>query len=241
MPENLRDDLVEIIARFQFDHKDNRYLITGRAHGIEGKAKSRFGDDLFEIQPLDEKKVAIFIKKWCQAVSGNNARAGQSTAEGLITDIRRNENIAAFTENPLLLTAVCILYRDTHQLSNQRADLYNRVILNLVYRRFHDPGNPDKENEVLEFLMRLAFGAQEKNSRIIELDDALEALKQTFTRGADETASKYKRRIRELFREIEPAWKIKIIWCWFRQESLFAVRRNLKMRSRYKVFILMPI
>lgn len=205
VPENLRDDLVEIIAQFQFDHKTNRFLITSRAHGIEGKAKSRFGDDLFEIQPLDEKKVAIFIKKWCQAVSEHNARTGQSTSEGLIAAIRRNENIAAFTENPLLLTAVCILYRDTNQLSNQRADLYNRIILNLVYRRFHDPGNPDKENKVLEFLMRLAFETQDKNSRIIELDDALDALKQNFTREADETASGYKRRIRELFREIEPA------------------------------------
>lgn len=205
VPENLRGDLVEIIARFQFDHKENRFLITGRPHGIEGKAKSRFGDDLFEIQPLDEKKVAIFIKKWCQAVPEYNARTAQSTTEGLIADIRRHENIAAFTENPLLLTAVCILYRDTRQLSNQRADLYGRIISNLVYRRFHDPGNPDKEDKVLEFLMRLAFGAHEKEGRIIELDDARDALKQTFPRGADETASKYNRRIQELFWEIEPA------------------------------------
>jgi predicted NACHT family NTPase len=53
----------------------------------------------------------------------------------MITDIRQHEHISIFTQNPLLLTAMCILYNDGKRIPDQRAELYNRVIDNLIHRR----------------------------------------------------------------------------------------------------------
>jgi len=204
-PANLRTELVEIIARFRFDNKENRFLLTGRPHGIAGTAEARFGDGLQDIEPLDDRLSANFIKKWFGAVSGRAEGLGTVTAEGMIADIRSNERIAVFTGNPLLLTAVCILYQDGKRIPEQRADLYNRVIVNLISRRFHDPAQPGKEDEILEFLMRLAFQAQVKNLRVIDMDDALGILRETFPPKQDEKDNHYQRRIADLLEEIEPS------------------------------------
>jgi len=182
VPGHLRANLVNMLAQFQFDCKENRFLITGRPHGITGEAEARFGSDLHEIAPLDEPKIDDFIKKWFRAISGRAAGLGEVTAEGMISDIRQHEHISAFTQNPLLLTAVCILYQDGKRIPEQRADLYNRIIDNLIHRRFNDPSQPGKESEILEFLMTLAFAAQKNHLKTIEIADALEILRNIFPR-----------------------------------------------------------
>jgi formylglycine-generating enzyme required for sulfatase activity/predicted MPP superfamily phosphohydrolase/energy-coupling factor transporter ATP-binding protein EcfA2 len=204
VPQHLREDLVDIIARFQFQYNRNRFLLTGRPHGITGQAMTRFGADLHDIEPLDEPKIDDFIKKWFRAIMGRAAGLGEVTAEGMISDIRQHEHISAFTQNPLLLTAVCILYQDGKRIPEQRADLYNRIIGNLVHRRFNDPNHPGRENEILEFLMALAFEAQRNNRKTIEITDVLEILRNIFPKKPGERQSHYQQCILELFNEIEP-------------------------------------
>jgi len=203
MPQNLRKDLVGVIAKFQFQYSQNRFLLTGRPHGITGEAIAKFGDDLHDIEPLNDGKIKDFIKKWFKAVSKCATGLGESTADGMISDIHQHEHISAFTQNPLLLTAVCILYQDGKRIPEQRADLYNRIIGNLIYRRFHDPAHPGKENEILEFLMALAFETQKKNHKTIEIDETLEILRNIFPKILEERQSHYKQRILVLFDEVE--------------------------------------
>ncbi|MCP5106103.1 MAG: hypothetical protein GY950_22145, partial [bacterium] len=158
-----------------------------------------------DILPLDDQKVNSFITQWFKAVSGRASGLGEATAEGMIADIRQHEHIFVFTQNPLLLTAVCILYQDGKRIPDQRADLYNRIIDNLINRRFHDPAQPEKENEVLEFLMHLAYEAQQKNRKTIEIEEAASLLKKTISQKDGELEPHYNRRIRELFNKVEPA------------------------------------
>jgi formylglycine-generating enzyme required for sulfatase activity/predicted MPP superfamily phosphohydrolase/energy-coupling factor transporter ATP-binding protein EcfA2 len=205
VPAHLRMELVEILAQFIFENKENRFLITGRPHGAGGADAARFGEDLYDIEPLNEQKVKEFIKKWFCAVSARARGLGEVTAASMILDISQHEHISVFTRNPLLLTAVCILYQDGKRIPEQRADLYNRIIVNLISRRFHDPAHPEKEDEVLEFLMSLAFENQEKNRKTIENDDALEILKKIFPQKEEEKENHYQRRILKLLNTIEPA------------------------------------
>ena len=46
-----------------------------------------------------------------------------------------------------------------------------------MWRRFHDPAEPDKVNEVREFIMLLAFEMQNKNLKTFEVGDGLDVLK----------------------------------------------------------------
>ncbi|NIM14207.1 MAG: SUMF1/EgtB/PvdO family nonheme iron enzyme [Candidatus Aminicenantes bacterium] len=204
VPDHLRKDLVKIISQFQFTNKKNRFLLTGRPHGIAGPAVSHFKDDLQDIEPLDDKMVEDFIKKWFKAVSGKAKGVGKETAGAMLSDVGRHEHISVFTQNPLLLTAVCILYQDGKRIPEQRADLYNRIIDNLIHRRFHNPAQPGRENQVLEFLMHLAYNAQVKNRKTIDKSDTLESLRTIFSRRDDERESQYQLRISNLLDEIEP-------------------------------------
>ena len=204
IPAGIRDDLVELIADFQFENKGNRFLITGRPHGIAGRPNERFGKYLCEIEYLDDKKINDFIRKWFRAVSGKAIGLADMTAEGMISDIVFHEHVSPFTQNPLLLAAVCVLYLVGGRIPEQRADLYDRIVENLLWRRFHDPAEPEKENEVREFLMLLAFEMQNKNLKTFEVGDGLDVLKNICVQKDNEPANEYQRRIHRMFDEIEP-------------------------------------
>jgi len=205
VPEAIRDDLVDLVHRFQFQYKNNRFLMTGRPHGIEGRGLLRFGKYLRDIEFLDDKKSRDFISRWFRAVSGQATGVGELTAADMITDIQQHEHAAVFTGNPLLLTALCIFYLvGGKRIPDQRADLYDRIAANLLFRRFHDPGDKDKVNRVREFLMVLAFTMQTRNTRSIEACDAAELLQQNHPPEQGEELPAYKKRMEALFNEIEP-------------------------------------
>jgi formylglycine-generating enzyme required for sulfatase activity/ABC-type dipeptide/oligopeptide/nickel transport system ATPase subunit len=204
VPETIRPELVDIIANFRFENENNRFLITGRPHGVAGKAIERFEKHLFDIEHIDNNKIEDFIPKWFRAVSGQATGLADLTAHDMIADIRQHEHVAVFTQNPLLLTAVCILYSVGKRIPEQRSDLYDRIVANLMYRRFHDPAEPDKSIVVLEYLMRLAFEMHKKNLKTFEVDDAIDVLKECIPKKDDEPLSDYKRRIDIRFNEIEP-------------------------------------
>ena len=205
VPDTLRDSLVDLIHRFQFRHNKNRFLITGRPHGIEGKGVECFGDNHRCIEPLYEKKVETFISKWFRAVSGQAEGFAGVNAADLISDIRVHEHSTVFTQNPLLLTALCVFYLvGGKRIPDQRADLYDRIVANLLYRRFHDPTAPEKVNAVWEYLMLMAFNMQTRHIKSIEAFDAKELLKEKYPKMGDESRPVYQKRIKELFDGIEP-------------------------------------
>ncbi len=204
IPERLRAGLVEMIASFRFAHKESRFLLTGRPHGIAGKAQERFGKYLQDIEPLDREKIETFIEKWFRAVSGRARGLADLTAKDMISDIREHEHISVFTQNPLLLTAVCILYQVGKRIPEQRAELYNRIVENLLFKRFISTTDTDKVNRVREFLMLLAFTMQKAHVRDMEVGEAKDMLKTVFQRAVDEKPNDYKQRLDTLFEEIEP-------------------------------------
>jgi formylglycine-generating enzyme required for sulfatase activity/predicted MPP superfamily phosphohydrolase len=204
VPEGLRDSLVNLIAEFCFQYKENRFLLTGRPHGINGKVLDCFGKHLHDINDLDQPKIAEFIRKWFRAVSWKATELAKVTAEDLLADIGSHEHIAVFTQNPLLLTAVCVLYLAGKRIPDQRADLYDRIVENLLWRRFHNPADPEKVRLVTEYLMSLAFYMQENNRKTIEEDAAKLVLSKKFPRQKEEPDEDYVPRLGRLFEEIEP-------------------------------------
>jgi formylglycine-generating enzyme required for sulfatase activity/3',5'-cyclic AMP phosphodiesterase CpdA/energy-coupling factor transporter ATP-binding protein EcfA2 len=205
VPEVLRPDLVKLVHQFQFQHDKNRFLITGRPHGIEGKGIECFGNNLRKIEPLDEKKAEIFISKWFRAVSGQAKGMAELTANDMISDIRLHEHAGVFTRNPLLLTALCIFYLvGGKRIPDQRADLYDRIVNNLLYRRFHDAKDQEKVNRVREYLMLLAFTMHTRNIKSIDPGEAKEVLKEKYPIMEDESTPVYKKRVENLFNGIEP-------------------------------------
>ncbi len=205
VPETQRPHLLELLRVFLFQWRDNRFIITGRPHGIEGKGMLCFGKYLRDIHELNENKSHEFIQKWFRAVSGQAGGVGRTTAAELIHELEGNEKAAVFKGNPLLLTALCIFYLvGGKRIPDQRADLYDRVVGNLLYRCFHDPADPERVNRVREFLMLLAYTMHRGENKNIDEEDALEVLAQTTPRRENEKAVVYRGRLKAQFAGIEP-------------------------------------
>ena len=205
VPEVLRPDLVELVHQFQFQHEKNRFLITGRPHGIEGRGMECFGKHHRKIEPLEDKKAEMFISKWFLAVSGQAAGLARLTAEDMISDIRLHEHAGVFTRNPLLLTALCIFYLvGGKRIPDQRADLYDRIVGNLLYRRFHDAQDQERVNRVREYLMLLAYTMHTRNIKSMDPGEAREFLKEKYPVMEAEARHVYKNRVETLFNDIEP-------------------------------------
>jgi predicted NACHT family NTPase len=120
------------------------------------------------------RRIRQFIADWFREICGRATGVADRTAGEMIADVGLNEYVSVFTQNPLLLTAVCILYQDNKRLPEQRADLYGRVVANLLYRRFLDPNDADKLYNFELYLMKLAFHLQARNVRVFEESEAKE-------------------------------------------------------------------
>jgi formylglycine-generating enzyme required for sulfatase activity/predicted MPP superfamily phosphohydrolase/energy-coupling factor transporter ATP-binding protein EcfA2 len=204
VPEYFRGMLVELAAQFRVKYKHNRFLVTSRPYGIDGTVKKHFGEFLQDIEPLDDEKVNDFIYKWFRVVSGQAEGLAKATAAEMIGDIKNNEHVKVFTQNPLLLTAVCILYLDNKRLPDQRAELYRRIVDNLLYRRFHHL-DQEKSARIDDYLKQLAFRMQEGNLKTINVGEAKSELKKIFRQNeTSESLPGYNHRINTLFEEIEP-------------------------------------
>jgi formylglycine-generating enzyme required for sulfatase activity len=203
VPEHLRRALLKIIASFWLENKNNRFLFTGRPHGMDDAVKKYFAQEIQEIQPLTDKMMEEFIRKWFQVVSGQSRDCAEVKAEQMIGDIKINEYVKVFTENPLFLTAVCVIYMDNQKLPEQRADLYLRIIENLLYRRFDQRIDSQKVSRIDEYFKLLAFHMMTKHLKTIDVMEAKELLTRVFFTGNNESFSPNNKQIKALLNEIE--------------------------------------
>jgi len=205
IPEKICGDLVDILHEFWVSHKENKFIFTGRPHGFSNKVVEKFGETIQDIEPLNNKNIEAFIIKWFRAVSVKGKVRADLTSGDMINDVRLHEYVSVFTQNPLLLTGICILYIVSGQrIPEQRSDLYDRIVENLLYRRFHDPQKPEKIDEVREFIMNLAFSMQKQGLKKVDVHEAKEMLKKVYPQNQDENPIHYNRRVNELFDDIEP-------------------------------------
>ncbi len=213
IPDTCRGDVVEMLRSFCFHHRDqekgqgNRFLFTGRPHGYSAPVLERLGDNIRDIENLDQKQVESFIQKWYGAVArearGFAGQFSQDLSKELLHHAQDNEGLALFTQNPLLLTGVCVLYLVAgKKIPDQRAELYDRIVENLIYRRFHDLSRPNLEKEVKEYLMELAFFMHHERLKSIDVHEAKKILKRVIEDTRKQPVNKSN--LDKFFDEIEP-------------------------------------
>ncbi|MBF8276240.1 MAG: hypothetical protein HW390_1313 [Candidatus Brocadiaceae bacterium] len=215
--ESQRNVVVRSFADFRTQNVGNKLVLSGRPHGAAGAAADRFGANHVKILPLNSEQTESFIRNWFRYVYAENSRIGSKTADGMISEIQTHPSIGQLIDNPLMLTAISILYHDGKELPGQRAELYNKFVENMLYRRF-----PDYE-KVREFLMELAFDMHyNRRTKGIDKQDALKVLQKVYKKlsdvnealdrlhalqkskeSPDETEALYRKRTEKLFDEIE--------------------------------------
>ncbi len=193
-----RDVVVNSFADFGINYKGNKVVFSSRPHGLEGAVINRLGNKHIAISLLNMGQVKVFIKKWFQFVYSASSQIGKKTAVDMMSEIKDHPVIGQLINNPLMLTAVCILYHDGKELPGQRAELYKKFVNNLLYRRFSDP------ERIHAFLKLLAFKMHSKRDKGVDRAFAIAMLKQIYKKDDKETKEEYRDRIEKLFGDIEP-------------------------------------
>jgi formylglycine-generating enzyme required for sulfatase activity len=193
-----RGAVVRAFVNFRSRYQGNKFVFSGRPHGVVGPAMDCFGRRHVKILPLTLKQVEAFAVKWFQFIYPSSEGRGKKTAEAMLSEIRDHRAIKRLIENPLLLTAICILYYGGGELPGQRAELYKRFVENLLHRRFEEP------ESVHQFLASLAFQMQTRAVRGVDKAEALEILGTVLPIREHEAPEAYRARLEQEFDRIEP-------------------------------------
>jgi hypothetical protein len=192
-----RNKIVNAFADLMIKYPGNKIVLTGRPHGISEVPRVRFGSSHAKILTLTMDQVREFIHKWFIHLYQSSAGQGPKSAEAMIGEIKAHPTIEKLIDNPLMLTAVCILYHDEKELPGQRAELYKKFIDNMLYRRFDEP------ERVHQFLKHLAFEMQLQQKRSIDRSFAVRILGRLNSMHKDEKDQGFNNRMGQWFDDIE--------------------------------------
>ena len=117
----------------------NRILITSRPYGLEPdqvRQLERAGIPEARLVSLPEGLQKLLATRWFVALP-KTSTDGRKTAEAMLEEARGlSEDLAVMMANPLLLTAICVIYSSGKVLPQDRHHLYDRIIDTALYSRF---------------------------------------------------------------------------------------------------------
>ena len=128
----------------------NRILLTSRPYGLEEAGLHRLGLERAPLEPLPQPLQDLFVTRWFDTLGKKDV------IPDLIATIHSREELVPLIENPMLLTALCVLYDSGGRLSEDRYELYKRIINNVLHSRY--PGDAGQREPVLRRLEAIAYG-----------------------------------------------------------------------------------
>ena len=129
----------------------NRILLTSRPYGLDEAGLHRLG--LPSALRSNRYRSPCRI---CSSPAGSTRSARRSVIPDLIATIRGRDDLAPLVENPMLLTALCVLYDSGGRLPEDRYELYKRIVNNVLHSRY--PGDARQREPVLRRLEAIAYG-----------------------------------------------------------------------------------
>ncbi len=119
---------------------DDYFLVTSRYQGYQGKVDLGSKFMQFNVQPLAPDQIRKFVEQWFQTayriifinkLDTANEKADKDSLELLEILEKPDFQIGRLRElstNPLLLTILCIVYHQDHNLPRGRAELYKKCV-----------------------------------------------------------------------------------------------------------------
>ncbi len=120
-----------IAALPDWERAGNRTLLTSRPYGLDEQELNRLGLARAPLEPLPAALQTLFITRWFQTLDKPE----------LAPELRRSlgeQDLAPLTENPLLLTALCVIYYDGGRLPGDLWSLYAAICDNVLHNRYLD-------------------------------------------------------------------------------------------------------
>ena len=93
-----------------------------------------------QIDPLETGAIEKFLQRWSEALFHESAERAQQHCSELLAALRNLPEVHRMARNPVMLTALAVVHWNEHRLPEQRADLYESIILWLLRSREQRPG-----------------------------------------------------------------------------------------------------
>ncbi len=113
----------------------NRVLVTSRPYGLSDQQRQRLG---LPHAPLDKSPgelQQLLVRRWFHCLRPDAAEA-EAACQELWADVAARLEIAELAANPLLLTAICIVYGENRKLPQDEFDLYDRIVNTVLFNRY---------------------------------------------------------------------------------------------------------
>ena len=116
--------------------RGNRVLLTSRPYGLRDDDRRRLGLTVEELAELPEELQDTFVRRWYAAADPPKAR---EKAGGLLQHLAEREELRELRQNPMLLTALCVMWDQGQRLPQDFYQLYDALVGQVLYKRYLDP------------------------------------------------------------------------------------------------------
>jgi len=122
-----------------------RFVVTTRAAAYKGRVLVGGGFEEVRIVPLTQEMMEGFLRRWCDLLCGEGTPKADKNFRALRIPIAQRVDIRKLARNPVMLTALAVVYWNEKRLPEQRADLYESIIKWLSKARANRTGRPTPE------------------------------------------------------------------------------------------------
>jgi hypothetical protein len=180
----IRSKVLTLLKGIAAAYPKTRFLLTTRSARYTGDL--RFGPELetVEVAPLDRDQVKQLCENWSSSRNrdAEYTTALLSAAWGLADKVGGSSaEDQALTENPLMLTAICMVFETYRSLPDDRGRLCELLIDDLCRsRRSEDAGRGWKldESQKKDLLQRIALEMQQKGAQTWPVEQAIQVAMQ---------------------------------------------------------------
>lgn len=138
-------------ARPAWIERGNRLLLTSRPCGLSETDINRLGLAYAPISDLTEPLQKLLVERWFHILADDTA-TGATTTEELQAELSMREELSPLVANPMLLTVICIIYSQGKRLPQDKYELYDRIVNNVLYKRYPDKRQIDLERSRLSVI-----------------------------------------------------------------------------------------
>lgn len=140
--------------------RGHQILLTSRPYGLSGEDRRLLGLPVAELADLPDELQKLFVRRWYAAADPSKAK---EKAEGLLRHLDEREELRDFRHNPMLLTALCILWDQGQKLPQDFYRLHEAVVGQVLYKRYLTENERDQARYRLEAVasgMHKGFAAE---------------------------------------------------------------------------------
>jgi formylglycine-generating enzyme required for sulfatase activity len=126
-----------IDAASDWDKSGNRLLVTSRPYGVSSDEERRLGLAVAPIAELAEPLGELLVRRWFHVLA-RDPGSGRRTAQDMLAHVAERPELEPLTSNPMLMTAMCVIYGRGGRLPQDKHELYDRMFDNVLYNRYKD-------------------------------------------------------------------------------------------------------